>query len=51
MGPFQFGGSASCTFSWSGQPAWAPTNRYPFGPTPSGNFPATGSTTNTLTIT
>jgi hypothetical protein len=51
MGPFQFGGSASATFSWSGQPAWAPTNRYPFGPTPSGNFPSTGSTTNTLTIT
>ena len=51
MGPFQFSGSASCTFTWTGLPAWAPTNRYPFGPTPSGNFPATGSTTNTLTIT
>ena len=56
MGPFAISGtplpgSASCSFTWSGLPAWAPTNRYPFGPTPSGNFPATGSTTNTITIT
>jgi len=51
MGPFVYGGSANCTFTWASQPAWAPTNRYPFGPTPSGNFPSTGSTTNTVTMT
>jgi hypothetical protein len=58
MGPFQISGtptpgSASCTFSWTNQPAWAnnTSNMYPFGPTPSGTFPSTGSTTNTLTIT
>tara|TARA_B100000900_G_C20586506_1_gene719820 strand:- start:1866 stop:2672 length:807 start_codon:yes stop_codon:yes gene_type:complete len=58
MGPFVISGtpipgSASCSFSWTGQPAWANNvnNMYPFGPTPSGTFPSTGSTTNTITIT